>query len=650
MSDFDELLIFGTDPLAPEAPGRFVRYWYDRKDRLTSAQYTNGFSLLYQYDGNGNIVRQLHLIEDRRGLPVAWRYLHGLTNSIPADDLYGDADADDWSNYEEWKAGSDPASARSVPDDIGVAALSHIGPLVWILPEPSAGYGLSTNELRVLDPAGSPTHIEMQLIAPGWTEWTNASIVSIDSQAPSVVSSPLAGATHELVWNAARDLGVPFTNDENLRVRGRNASLAGDWSASVTYHVAISAGNPQAVDDSTEGLENTPVSIDVLLNDTVQPPTTKNIASITQPSHGSAITNADRTIHYSPVAGFRGIDRFNYVLTDGVGGFSMAVVTVTVKQVNQPPQALPREFTVTEDHDLILGWNDDRDAEGDVVTLVSVVATAETQGTVTLNGRTIRYRPNTNFAGTNRFNYIVSDNGRTDGTNDFRLATNTITVVVTPVNDPPLITAPASLALLEDTSLVVRVNDLGNTGEGGPLGATNSVAISITPVNDLPEVILLAPADGATFITNELVTITGAASDADDTNLTVEFLVNSTPVSTFTTAGTNSASWSTSVAGNYRIAVRAKDPTDQWVYSRTNTVAVQEPGLFVIEEPKVGPASFSMVVTGRVGQVYEVQSATSLEQYDWTPAGALTNTTGRAVFTQPLDTNATKYYRALLKE
>jgi YD repeat-containing protein len=90
------------------------RFYYDRNDRLIGAEYSRGVSIAYQYDGNGNIVRQtvLSRASETNGLPVLWRHLNGLTNNTSA---YVDSDGDGWTDWQEWKAGTDPRDATSTP-------------------------------------------------------------------------------------------------------------------------------------------------------------------------------------------------------------------------------------------------------------------------------------------------------------------------------------------------------------------------------------------------------------------------------------------------------------------------------------------------------------------------------------------------------
>ncbi len=94
------------------------RFYYDHEDRLVGMESSRGISIGYQYDGNGNLLRQsvLSRASETNGLPVLWQFLNGLTNGTAADGPYGDADGDGWNNYQEYLAGSNPNDPTNQPD------------------------------------------------------------------------------------------------------------------------------------------------------------------------------------------------------------------------------------------------------------------------------------------------------------------------------------------------------------------------------------------------------------------------------------------------------------------------------------------------------------------------------------------------------
>jgi len=72
------------------------------------------------------------------------------------------------------------------------------------------------------------------------------------------------------------------------------------------------------------------VTIDVLSNDEDPDGDSLTVDSVTQPTNGSVLINADQTVTYSPATNFNGVDSFRYVVLDGQGVSATATVSVTV--------------------------------------------------------------------------------------------------------------------------------------------------------------------------------------------------------------------------------------------------------------------------------------------------------------------------------
>ena len=87
---------------------------------------------------------------------------------------------------------------------------------------------------------------------------------------------------------------------------------------------------PIAADDRVETARNTPVTINVLANDTPNGATTPNV--VTAPLNGTAVVNPDGTIEYTPNTGFVGTDRLVYTLCNASG---CATATVNIEVTNK---------------------------------------------------------------------------------------------------------------------------------------------------------------------------------------------------------------------------------------------------------------------------------------------------------------------------
>ena len=98
--------------------------------------------------------------------------------------------------------------------------------------------------------------------------------------------------------------------------------------------------NPIANDDTATTDENTPVNIDVLLNDDfgIDGPNNGAISILVPAGNGTAVVNnngtptdpTDDTIDYTPDSGFSGTDVFTYQICDSDGDCDDATVTVTI--------------------------------------------------------------------------------------------------------------------------------------------------------------------------------------------------------------------------------------------------------------------------------------------------------------------------------
>lgn len=94
---------------------------------------------------------------------------------------------------------------------------------------------------------------------------------------------------------------------------------------------------PVAVDDEVETDHDTPVTIDVLANDSDPDGDTLTVDTVGTPANGTATHTSDQ-VTYTPDPGFAGTDTFTYTVTDGHGGAAQATVTVTVHEPpNNPP-------------------------------------------------------------------------------------------------------------------------------------------------------------------------------------------------------------------------------------------------------------------------------------------------------------------------
>jgi subtilisin family serine protease len=102
-------------------------------------------------------------------------------------------------------------------------------------------------------------------------------------------------------------------------------------------HVSISVAAvndpPLPVDDAADVPQDGVTTIAVLANDSDPDGDVVHLLSISDPPHGTATINADRTVTYRPDPGYIGMDSFTYDAGDDFGGVSWATVTMFVQPV-----------------------------------------------------------------------------------------------------------------------------------------------------------------------------------------------------------------------------------------------------------------------------------------------------------------------------
>jgi len=170
--------------------------------------------------------------------------------------------------------------------------------------------------------------------------------------------------------------------------------------------------------------------------------------------------------------------RFMVVMaTTGMIAFALVgPMTVGARNAlpNHAPVASGDAVTVAEDTGPtainVLANDTDQDA-AQVLTVSAVTDPQAGVATIDAGGATISYTPVPNANGVDAFSYTVSDGAG-------QSATASVTVTVTPVNDPPN-AADESLALLSDTSANLAVL----TNDGDVDGDALSVTSATVPAN-----------------------------------------------------------------------------------------------------------------------------------------------------------------------
>ena len=425
--------------------------------------------------------------------------------------------------------------------------------------------------VRVVDVAEAPDAADDEAETPEDTP-TVIDVLSNDRDLDGDLLRIVSVGAAEHGTTAMVSDGVRYAPELNWHGTDRftyTVSDEGGLTATATVTVTVLPVNdpPEAVDDEAETLEDTPTVIDVLSNDRDLDGDLLRIVSVGAAEHGTTAMVSDG-VRYAPELNWHGTDRFTYTVSDEGGLTATATVTVTVLPVNDPPEAVDDEAETLEDTPTVIDvLSNDRDLDGDLLRIVSVGAAEH--GTTAMVSDGVRYAPELNWHGTDRFTYTVSDEGGLT-------ATATVTVTVLPVNDPPE-AVDDEAETLEDEVVVVdvlandtdldgdpfRVMSVGPAGHGATaiasrrvryspdtnwygtdrftytiadpdgLTATATVTVTVLPVNDAPEAVGVIPdqalEEGGAPVTVDLTpyftdadgdVLTYAAASSDETAVT----------------------------------------------------------------------------------------------------------------------------------
>lgn len=242
-----------------------------------------------------------------------------------------------------------------------------------------------------------------------------------------------------------------------------------------------------------------------------------------QPANGSA-TISGSTLTFTPAKDWSGTTSLTYRTRDDAGAYSnVATVTITVTAVNDPPVAIAKSLTIDEDTPGSVTLQA-TDVDSPVPTVFQVVtAPNAAQGSALISGSTLTFTPAKDWNGSTSLTYRAQD------TAGAWSAPATVTIVVRPVNDPPVV-IDRTLILDEDTvgNLTLTAADVDSTVftfevVSGPSVGTvklTGAALSFTP-----------PADwnGSTSLTYRVKDDAGAWSNVATVRITVN-AVNDIPV------------------------------------------------------------------------------------------------------------------------
>ncbi|HEY3052840.1 MAG TPA: Ig-like domain-containing protein [Thermoanaerobaculia bacterium] len=315
-----------------------------------------------------------------------------------------------------------------------------------------------------------------------------------DPDSPTLTAILVTGPAHASSFTLNPDGSFTYVHDGSETIADSFTYRASDGSATsniATVTIAITPVNdPPVANNDTYGVDEggtlNVAAPGVLGNDTDPDSPTLTAVLVTGPAHATSFTlNADGSFSYVHDGSETTSDSFTYRANDGSANSNIATVTINVTPVNDPPVANNDSYTVNEGGTLniaapgVLG----NDTDPDSPTLTTVLVTGPAHATsFTLN-------PNGSFSYVHDGSETVVDSftyRASDGSATSNIAT--VTINITPVNDPP-----------------VANNDTYGVNEGGTLNVAAPGVLGNDTDPDSPTltaVLVTGPAHATSFTLN----------------------------------------------------------------------------------------------------------------------------------------------------
>ena len=380
-------------------------------------------------------------------------------------------------------------------------------------------------------PVGNPDTVTVASVSTATID-----VLANDSDPNATDTLSVAG-----VGNGAN--GIAIQNNNEIRYIPSNSTFTGTDSfvytvtdgqggsdtATVTVNIGLNQ-LPTPVNDATTIASGATATINVLANDSDPNGDSVQLVgtTVSTPNNGTA-TIVDNQVIYTPsISTFVGRDSFTYTVTDGVGGTSSAIVTVTVGG-NQPPIGVNDTVTALSGGTITIDVlaNDSDLNSGDRLSITDTDVSTSANGSVTIldngtpaDGRDdrVRYRPNSTFTGTDSFTYSI-----TDGQGGNSSATVSVTVQANqgrPTANPDTETIPIAgsstiYVLSNDSDPDMAIGDeLSVISAGGNASDKGSLTVAKDNVIYTPNQSLGMSFRGSDTFTYTIQDLAGATSTA----------------------------------------------------------------------------------------------------------------------------------------
>ena len=247
--------------------------------------------------------------------------------------------------------------------------------------------------------------------------------------------------------------------------------------AEVAITVTQTNSAPIAVNDVASTFVNSPIEIAVLDNDSDEDNNlnSNSLELVDAPKTGSVTITAANTFLFTPVPGFIGEEGFSYrVYDDFQLASNLATVTLTIVA---PPVANNDLASTQVNNGVSINVLANDDAKNFVFDDSSLrIDSPPSNGlaTVLAGTTTIRYEPNTDFAGSDSFSYSIAT------TSGYRTVPANVTITVQNVNQAPVAVADA---VTVETGNSVTIDVLSNDSDADGSLDSSTIQLVTLPVH-----------------------------------------------------------------------------------------------------------------------------------------------------------------------
>ena len=244
-----------------------------------------------------------------------------------------------------------------------------------------------------------------------------------DSLTYSIVDQPANGSVVLIGADATYTPGPDYNGSDSFTFKANDGFEDGN-TATITITINPINDAPVANDQYPITNEDTPIDITLTATDIEGDALTYSLTS--QPSFGTVTLNGNIAT-YTPPLNYYGSSSFTFIASDGTDDSNTAVVTVTVNEVNDQPEANGQSVATDEDTPLDITLTGS-DADADELTYS--IVTGPSSGSISLIGNLATYTPNPDYNGLDSFAFVSHD-----GLIDSDAAT--VSITVNSINDLP---------------------------------------------------------------------------------------------------------------------------------------------------------------------------------------------------------------------